>query len=839
MNLYQVGYFREGRQGSNAGWEMVAPSKGMSQIAKEGFKGIAAKLAELKKIVVSIPAINTGVFLYDRFVYLMNVNYAAKGKDRRGVTYVHGYCFSIADYYELCANPEKICGVTKNAFPLERDDTIDAFPMVNEWEYTSFSFTELLNKYQLSDEEYRLLVLGAINAIENYRDPLCISLSLPDESYSETYRELLYLIMKGLPYHLRIKISAFSYAGSGATVYLSDHVEGNNYIDLDKKEFGVDISRMSRLGFTKIYNTLPANAEAQRDAIFQTMADFTNKSFANPLKDAGCALVEAGFQKKIKKNENESGEQKAEELLNMFLGYQLTDSEEVLEYLVDLLSQINGSNGWVRDSRSRKRLLDFYEKAQCEAFDKEMDRLLAREILSAETKGYDKLNEWSRSEPRYSEICMVIQKIRPDYYEDYYLNSYLKYCLTRLNRIQQFLMQNPDAGIEVQKRVLQILEQVVDKEMSRCADFRQLKQTKELVDEILSGFSPELRVQADAVGDLTSFLLWENFKIAEFDLEEIADYKTMQVEQLALQGWSGNECATAGKVMSLIELFEENDQDNIRNILVQVLFENSILTTIEEKKNVQEIFRSECIHKFVYYKLSGIDCLLAVSYDFTNNHFNIVEWAKYVKRDAPEFFRAEEVRIMREKSVFLSDDYWSQLVLEDIQGVLRNLKKTKDRFLGKDVVKGLERYSDCLCGKKIRSERSQLEFGNFCDSLHRITIGAMMIYVLEYLLRIQGYSYEEFGEYIWIGGALVLVLLSVVITVLKAVREYGFGNMMESYGINTIPKFLLYLVIALVVLAGIVAAMILDTGLIYLVVGIVYIFLALIGAIICFRCTDD
>ena len=48
MNLYQAGYFRKGRQGSNAGWGIVAPSKGMSQIAKDGFKGIAAKLVELK-----------------------------------------------------------------------------------------------------------------------------------------------------------------------------------------------------------------------------------------------------------------------------------------------------------------------------------------------------------------------------------------------------------------------------------------------------------------------------------------------------------------------------------------------------------------------------------------------------------------------------------------------------------------------------------------------------------------------------------------------------------------------------------------------------------------------
>ena len=62
MNLYQAGYYRRGKQGSGAGWGIVSPSKGMSQIAKEGFKGIAAKLVELKSVGV-VPVLNTGIFL--------------------------------------------------------------------------------------------------------------------------------------------------------------------------------------------------------------------------------------------------------------------------------------------------------------------------------------------------------------------------------------------------------------------------------------------------------------------------------------------------------------------------------------------------------------------------------------------------------------------------------------------------------------------------------------------------------------------------------------------------------------------------------------------------------
>ncbi|MFR2605769.1 MAG: hypothetical protein ACLTAX_11480 [Waltera sp.] len=133
--------------------------KGMSQIAKDGFKGIAAKLVELKGSE-GMPVVNTGLFLHDRFVYLMNVNYAAQGEDARGVTYVHGYCFSIADYYELCADPAKICAVMEESFPLEYDDKITDYPVVNELKYAALSFAELLEKYHLTDDEYRIFGIG-------------------------------------------------------------------------------------------------------------------------------------------------------------------------------------------------------------------------------------------------------------------------------------------------------------------------------------------------------------------------------------------------------------------------------------------------------------------------------------------------------------------------------------------------------------------------------------------------------------------------------------------------------------------------------------------------------
>ena len=101
MDLYQAGYFRLGRQGRGSGWDIIAPSDGMSNFAIDGFKGIAASLINLQE-TINMPAETAGLFQYDKFIYFIHVNYAAHGEDGRGVAYVHTYCFSIKDYYELC-----------------------------------------------------------------------------------------------------------------------------------------------------------------------------------------------------------------------------------------------------------------------------------------------------------------------------------------------------------------------------------------------------------------------------------------------------------------------------------------------------------------------------------------------------------------------------------------------------------------------------------------------------------------------------------------------------------------------------------------------------------------
>ena len=107
MNLYQAGYFRKGKQGSNSGWGVVSPSEGMGRMAIDGYSGIASNIVELTKMKdAGLPQVNRGVFKHDLFVYLLQSNFTAAGHDLRGVSYVHSYCFNNSEYYEMMKKPE-------------------------------------------------------------------------------------------------------------------------------------------------------------------------------------------------------------------------------------------------------------------------------------------------------------------------------------------------------------------------------------------------------------------------------------------------------------------------------------------------------------------------------------------------------------------------------------------------------------------------------------------------------------------------------------------------------------------------------------------------------------
>ena len=299
MNLYQAGYTRRGGQGEGAGWSIVAPSKEMSRIAMEGFRGISGNLVELVN-QFSMPKSAVGLFRHDRFFFYLHINYAVgktEAVDARGVSFVHGYSFSLEENMILCQNPEMLLGVTDQTFQENYDASIKAYPVLQELPYRSMNQTQLRKKYRLNTEEYKRLLIGATCALETCADSLCIKISCPLEEYSQICLEVMYLILSGLPYHLRAQVTFFSYkGGKGKTmVYFSDKIEGNNFFDFDTMTSACEAGRLEKYQFLQIYTW---KNEKQRQFLLQEMADFVDQAFDLPRKEIHCEQVEHGYQAK-------------------------------------------------------------------------------------------------------------------------------------------------------------------------------------------------------------------------------------------------------------------------------------------------------------------------------------------------------------------------------------------------------------------------------------------------------------------------------------------------------------------------------------------------------------
>lgn len=488
MKLYQAGYYRLGGRGSGSGWNIVAPSRGMSEVAKAGFKGIAARLADLRQ-AAQMPAKAMGIFRHDRFVYLIHVNYAASGEDSRGVAYIHGYCFNLTEYHELSVHPEMLFGILPDQFDLEYPSGLSAYPVRESLEYRNMNERRLLDQYHISREQYKKLILGAICALEGYSSPMCVKYSGLQEQDTQIYRDVMYLIMKGMPYHLRQKLLSFSWQGMQTALYFSDTVQGENYADLDTGTVQCDESRLAGYHFTRLYNMdIFYTSRDTREQIFQNIAQFIDEAYADPFKDAGCALIEAGFQKKIKKNDGGIEPDTAVDLLQDFFKYELLYGRETAEYLALLLDALNQGGILVSDQKLTADIEAAYERCADELLLDPMAMFYARTILGQKKdKGFAALLELQKNhaDNLYPYVCRHLEYLNSDFFADYFWNQFLPLELTSLKKAERFWKKNGESFSAKEQRLFQkLLRDLAEREMKAADSFEELCITAQVIDRI-------------------------------------------------------------------------------------------------------------------------------------------------------------------------------------------------------------------------------------------------------------------------------------------------------------------------------------------------------------------
>lgn len=733
MKLYQAGYFRLGGRGSGSGWKLVAPSPGMSEIAKAGFRGIAAKLVDARQ-TVQMPSEALGIFGHDRFIYFMHVNYAAAGEDSRGVAYVHGYCFNQAEYYELAIHPETLFGAMPEVFDMEYRPELSAYPVVQSLACRSMNERRLLDQYHISREQYKAMILGAICALEGYSGPLCIKAAKPPEQYVQMYRDVMYLIMKGLPYHLRQKLLSFSYYGVQTMVYVSQTLTGDAYIDLDTGETRCELSRLSRYQFTRLYNMeLFYNSKETREQIFANIAEFVGEAFADPFKDAGCALIEAGFQKKLKKNDGGIEPEAVTALLAEFFRFALVYGTQTAGYLAALLESINQNEIRIRDAKLLAEIEASYykcmEQLQTDTqLQEQMALFYAHRILEQKKEqGFAFLLKLKKEHAQdlYPSVCRDLEQMDARFFADYFWNQFLPGELTTLKKAELFLNKNgKELAAQEQRSLQKLLKVLIDREMEQGDSFEELCMTAEMI-ERMRWKAPYLD-RDEQLLDYTYFMLWNRFDMDWFEVENVKTYKQYKVRELA-QGFGRKECPNARKVSRLISLLEEVSSCRDVHRMWELLAGQSQNKPIDSRlmKKVQRGLRKELLEDTKGASSWILDVSLLLFYDMEKEQFDLVKWVSWWSRHRKtEEFRSLLAEYVKE-SELLAETGHRDRVVRSLEETLRSKRQTPYARLEEEQKKLLQTFYSALT---TGTEQGKKQL--FWYTLHREVLGFFALLAL-------------------------------------------------------------------------------------------------------------
>ena len=813
MNLYQAGYFRKGKQGSNSGWGVVSPSEGMGRMAIDGYAGIASNIVELTKMKdAGLPQVNRGIFKHDLFVYLLQSNFTAAGHDLRGVSYVHSYCFNNSEYYEMMKKPEVLLGVYGSEFPMDYTEGTPRFPVKENLAFEEYDFAALLQKYGLSDAEYRQLILGAICALESYSNSMCIKYAVEPDEYDRVSREIMYLIAKGLPNHLRIKMTYFSYKGTNATIYFSDKVQGNNYVDLDTKEFSCDVARLNTYEFTKIYNTVPAADYKQRDRYWETIDTFIETVFENSLRDVGVAQIEAGFQGLIKKNEEGIDPERAYGLLADFMKMSFKDVTEAYEYIAALLQVINDNLLGVKDDKLWKDLRKRYDKTESLNYKKQVCILSMGKLIECEEKtGYKILDEIRTSSPaQYEMQCSLLEENQSEYYHNYYLNSFMPVTLKSFDKIRDYIEKHPYMAEDERLNLLKIIRNVANRKIKENENFEANHKDSQTAYKLIRNVADGMQDQNEAKNIALDVFnnVWNVFSFSEFDFDCYDMYAECKVQKCAtgIKQESGKN-DKASMVLSLCELYSNDVSIETIETLKTALMTDEVFTSVADKEKLQKSLLQTEKFAACGEDTNTFDAFLLLYYSPKTGNFRVRNWAKSLNRNLRgQGFEPIFVNRIVTRSKLLSKSSIRQNFADSLENAIKNEKNNSDGKLNREEIRGCQKYLDGLCGKEIKDDFQLDEEANYLNVMHRAFIGFFALVTLGTgLFSLWSYKTEtQTIAWFWVAFGVILAFIIAGI-VGKFFVEGGLDGLIEESGMSeSMMKLVIYLgsIVVMIIMAA-------------------------------------
>lgn len=785
MELYQAGYYREGLQGSNAGWHIVSPSTDMSQTARQGMAGLGSKIASIVTESSYHPNKAMGIFsTEDQYYYILHVNKHAMGLDSRGVSYTHGYCCNREDFYELCQNPARIFGVRDDNFQDEYLQEGRPYPVVNDLTYDDMDLSAILKKYNLTQENYKQLLWGILATLDGYSPSFCIRVNCDTEEIPTAYKELMYAVMMGLPYQLRIKLTSYVDAGTVAKVYVSNHCESSAFYDVETGECVSAKDKLSKFSFTRLYGTYTVDTQQFQD-ILKIFSSFVDKVYKNPLKNVSCERIESAYQAKKNSGVDEDA---VVELLNYLSGQNLNYGLELNNYLKKILQILVTRQFELNDNRI-ENILDYNSSITA---DEEYLALYyswkAQNFVKDGEKSF--VNLWDiyqKNHVHFTEILSRIIIISPEYKNQFYEHCYLPRVLGDLGQLKKCVEgEQTDFDDAIFNRVFSCqFEKCIKKEYDKCVDFYSLTNVYNNCIAISDAIYPQYAICKK--NQLIMTEMWKHFKMCMFRVNEIDEYKKYNVVKCAEIAKANGEQSGAIDVTNAINLAEGNINVENEDVLKDIIFNQAYFENSKECQKFVSIVQKHYLANRGIRKLD-FDLLLILYFDCKKGTFNMAKLATDVITSCrqTEVFTASAVTRNIDNSELLSVAQNRVILLEALESAV------KDKSQNQKVVMNLRQYYRYMRGKSI-SDFSSGNENSFLHSIQRVVVLSFAVLTIAFsLVCFKRYVFDLKWSIVFAGIAGALTLCGFIV---RIVLDGGISEFLDETGISTITDLFILLAI--------------------------------------------
>lgn len=525
--IYQLYYTRLGKQGSGAGWQVAAVSEGTPQLVQNAFAKLASNLVTAGS-AGHVPGMALDLRILENYAFFSHVNYHSVNEgsqtDHRGVSFVHGFAVRLEEYRELIRRPESIIG-------LDLDQAVTNYsgekelPVLESLPFAERPQEELLAAWHMNQDRFDCLMGCVYGALGSVGGSLTICSSrFQGEECRGVFQDVLCMVLRSLPYLLRLKVSAFSGQRSGTLLCFSDKApDQGNWFSLDTGRYSGQ--PLPEYEFIRQLNYLELTEE-NRTRLYDALEQFTDITYGGNYEAVKLNHMELAYRAVTCR----TTEEELDEHMKEAAGLRAARYDRLDEYYAHLTEM------YVRNGREFpgpevfRKLQKRYVETACAALKTAFADYYAEKVcLPGDRAAYDMLYRLEEVRPEdYRYLMEKLETVRPQFLDAYYVEYYLEQKITGPEQLKAMVQGDP-AGLtpEVARKLMELLVKFFRAEFAAAGSNQQRHTVCRSYRELCGSFPGSPAGQTAACLAMLRREYWEAFDEREFTYHSQKEYADM------------------------------------------------------------------------------------------------------------------------------------------------------------------------------------------------------------------------------------------------------------------------------------------------------------------------